>query len=134
MTWRFFLPALLLLAVLSTAAAPADSTTVAVQIATALLMVAAPFLGLAQLHLKDEQIVLASMVLALVVAVIAQWTTGALKASDLQDGLWPLMLQFAKLWAIQQAVFQLFKDNSILGPRLTTKPLLVAPPAPPPPS
>lgn len=135
MTWRRLLFILVILAMFSTAAAPADSTKLAVNIATGLLMVAAPFLGLAQLHLKDEYIVLASLALAFVIAVIAQFATGDLKVADLQAGIWPLLGTFGKLWAIQQAVFQLFKDNSILGPRLTTKPLLVAaPPAPAPPS
>lgn len=117
-------------AVLSVAASAPDSTEVAVSIATVVLMVATPFLPLAQLHLDGPKIVLLSMGIAFVVAIAAQLYTGELKTSDLQGGVGPLLLEFGKLWAIQQAVYQLFKDHAQVGPLLTTRPLLASPPAP----
>lgn len=128
----FRLLALLVLGVavlLSITAAAPTSTEVAVQITTVALMIAVPFVPLAHLPLTGPQMVVASMVLAFVVALAAQLITGELSTSDLQAGAGPLMLEFGKLWAIQQAVFQLFKDAL---PALTTKPLLALPTTPKP--
>ena len=115
------------LALLSILGATAPSSTdVAVNIATILLMVVTPFAPLAHLPLTGPQMVVASMVVAFVVALAAQLITGELKTSDLAGGAGPLFLEFGKLWAIQQGVYQLFKDAL---PALTTKPVLAAPKA-----
>lgn len=114
------------LALLSVIGAAPTSTQIAVNIVTIGLMIAAPFVPLAHLPLSGPQMVAASMVVALVVAVVAQIATGELKTSDLKGGVGPLLLEFGKLWAIQQAVFALLKDSL---PALTTKPIL-APGAP----
>ena len=116
-----------------TAASAPDSTETAVTIATFVLMIASPFLGLAQLHLKDSQIVIASLLLALIVALAAQFFTGELTSAT-WGSFGALLLEFTKLWAIQQAVFQLFKDSPVLGPKLTTAPLLSSSTAPAPPA
>jgi len=108
------------------------SADVAVNIVTVVLMVIAPFLPLAHLHLSGPQMVLASMVAAFAVAIAAQLITGDLKTSDLQGGIGPLLLEFGKLWAIQQATFAFLKDNPQVGPLLTTAPILAAPAAPKP--
>ena len=119
------------LALLSILGVGPTSTEVAVNIVTIGLMVLAPFAPLAHIKLDGPQMVLASMVVAFVVAVIAQIITGELKTSDLQGGAGPLLLEFGKLWAVQQGVFQLLKDKT---PALTSAPILVAPtgaPVPP---
>jgi hypothetical protein len=121
---------LVLAAVLSVAAAAPDSTTVAVNIITVLLMLAAPFLPLAQFHLDGPKMVLLSMGVAFIVALGAQLITGDLRASDLQGGVGPLFLEFGKLWGIQQGVFQLIKDHPTVGPLLTTAPILAVPAKP----
>ncbi len=115
---------------LTAAAAPAqDSTVLAVNIATAVLAIAAPFLPLAQLHLDGPKMVAVSMVVALVIAVGSSLLTGDLKLADLSGGaLLPLLEKFTLIWSAQQAVFHLFKDSASIGPYLTDKPLLVAPP------
>jgi hypothetical protein len=119
-----------LLAVLSVLGAGPTSAEVATNIVTVLLMVIAPFLPLAHLHLSGPQMVLASMASAFIVAIAAQLITGDLKTSDLQGGIGPLLFEFGKLWAIEQGVFQLLKDSPTVGPLLTTKPLLASPAAP----
>lgn len=126
---KVFALVILILAFVSlTAAAPSSSSEVALQIAAGVIAAITPFIGLAQLHLKDTTIVLVSMALALVIAVIAQLSTGELSTSNLPASALALFEEVLKLWALQQAVFQLFKDHSKIGPLLTTKPLLVAPP------
>lgn len=126
---RFLFLAFLMAAVWLTLTGASGSADLAITIATVVLMILAPFLPLAQLHFKDGQIVIASMVLALVVALAAQILSGELTALD-WNNVSGLGLEFGKLWAIQQAVFQLFKDSGKLGPLLTSKPLLVAPQPP----
>jgi len=126
MIWfrRLAVLVLFVFALLSVLGAAPTSTEVATNIATVALMVITPFIGLAHLPLSGPQMVVASMVGAFAVAVGAQLITGDLKASDLQGGAGPLFLEFGKLWAIQQAVFQLFKDSL---PALTTHPVLATP-------
>lgn len=118
--------ALFVFALLSVLGVAPTSTEVAVNIATVALMIAVPFVPLAHLPLSGPQMVAASMAVAFLVALVAQFITGDLKASDLQGGVGPLLLEFGKLWAIQQGVFQLFKDSL---PALTSKPILATPPS-----
>lgn len=118
-----------LLALLSIAAAAPDSTTVAVNIAAAILAIVSPFLPLAQLHLDGKRMVAISMVVALVIAVGSSLLTGEVKTSDLGGSALDIFAKFGLIWTAQQAVFQYLKDHV---PALTDKPLLVAPPATPP--
>lgn len=130
MTWfrPLALVALGALVLLSLLGVAPTSTDVAVNIATVVLMIAVPFVPLAHLPFTGPQMVVASMVLAFVVALAAQLITGELKTSDLQGGAGALLLEFGKLWAIQQGVFQLFKDAL---PALTSKPILIPAPVAP---
>jgi hypothetical protein len=124
--------AMLVLAVsafMSITAATTDSTTVAVNIATIVLTIAAPFLPLAQLHFDGKTMVAISMILALAIAIVANFVTGDLKVADLSGGVLPLFIKFGLVWGGMQAVYQTFKDSL---PQLTTTPLLVTPPPPKP--
>lgn len=126
-------PLLLVLAaipVFTIAAAPADANDTAIKIASYVLIAVAPFIGLAQLHFDGRTMVLISMGLAVVVALIAQFATGDLVVTDLPGSIGSLAEEFAKLWAITQGVFQLFKDSKTVGPLLTDKPVLAAPQSP----
>ncbi len=131
MTWfRWFRPlalvALGVLALLSLLGVAPTSTDVAVNIATVVLMIAVPFVPLAHIKLGGPQMVALSMALAFAVALVAQFITGELTAATWATA-GALLLEFGKLWAIQQGVFQLFKDAL---PALTTQPILAAPAAP----
>jgi hypothetical protein len=122
---------ILAIALTLTAAAPPDSTTLAVNIAAAILAIGVPFLPLAQLHLDGPKMYAVSAVAAFVIAVGASLLTGDLKVADLQGGTLPLLEKFTIIFTASQSVFQLFKDHATVGPYLTTKPLLAAPAAPP---
>lgn len=118
---------LVLLLVLFTTAGSGNATALAVNIAAGVIAIVTPFIPLAQIHLKDQGIFIVSMVLALLIAVVAAYLNGDIKPSDLQGSLITLAEKFGLIWTVQQAVFQLFKDHTKVGPLLTTKPLLVAP-------
>lgn len=96
------------------------TTVIAVNIATAVVAIALPFLPLAHLNLSGPKMVAVSMVAAFVVAVGASLITGDLKLADLSGSFLPLLEKFTIIWTAQQAVFQLFKDSM---PALTTKPI-----------
>lgn len=121
---------LLVLALLSVAAAAPDTTAVAVNIVTVLLMLVVPFLPLAQIKVSGPTMVAISFGLALAITIVAALITGDLKSTDLQSGTLVILGKAGALWSVSQIVFQTLKDHPVVGPLLTTKPLLTAP-APP---
>jgi hypothetical protein len=77
-----------------------------------ILMVVSP-VALKYAKLDGSKMVLLSMAVAAVVAVAAGFLSGELKQADFTTA--NLYVTMGALWAVQQAVFQLFKNNKTFG-------------------
>lgn len=78
----------------------------------AIIMVVSPFV-LKYVKLSGPVMAIISFAIAAIVAVAAGFTSGELTSADFTTA--NLYITMGALWAIQQAVFQLFKDNKTFG-------------------